>query len=72
MWGLSVSPDLDTVMYTLAGVVDGAKGWGLSGDTFHCRDAIARLGKDAYFGLGDRDLATQADEVVHLVDGRIQ
>src|SRR6185503_11895807 len=58
MWGLSVSPDLDTVMYTLAGVVDATKGWGLSGDTFMCRDAIGRLGAPTFFGLGDRDLAT--------------
>jgi LPPG:FO 2-phospho-L-lactate transferase len=69
MWGLSVSPDLDTVMYTLAGVVDGAKGWGISGDTFHCRDAIARLGKDAYFGLGDRDLATHLFRTEQRRDG---
>jgi LPPG:FO 2-phospho-L-lactate transferase len=58
MWGLSISPDLDTVMYTLAGVVDEAKGWGLSGDTFQCRDAIAGFGAPTFFGLGDRDLAT--------------
>jgi LPPG:FO 2-phospho-L-lactate transferase len=58
MWGLSVSPDLDTVMYTLGGVVDETKGWGLSGDSFHCRNAIGRLGAPTFFGLGDRDLAT--------------
>jgi LPPG:FO 2-phospho-L-lactate transferase len=58
MWGLSVSLDLDTVMYTLAGVVDETKGWGLSGDTFQCRDAMGRLGSATFFGLGDRDLAT--------------
>ncbi|HMI82634.1 MAG TPA: 2-phospho-L-lactate transferase [Polyangiaceae bacterium] len=58
MWGLSISPDLDTVMYTLAGVVDRAKGWGVEGDTFQCREAIARLGAASFFGLGDRDLAT--------------
>jgi LPPG:FO 2-phospho-L-lactate transferase len=58
MWGLSISPDLDTVMYTLAGVVDQAKGWGVLADTFQCREAMRRLGADSYFGLGDRDLAT--------------
>jgi LPPG:FO 2-phospho-L-lactate transferase len=58
MWGLSVSPDLDTVMYTLAGIVDETKGWGLAGDTFACRDAMRRWGKDTFFGLGDKDLAT--------------
>jgi LPPG:FO 2-phospho-L-lactate transferase len=58
IWGLSISPDLDTVMYTLAGVVDEAKGWGVLGDTFQCREAMGRLGTETYFGLGDRDLAT--------------
>ena len=58
MWGLSVSPDLDTVMYTLAGAVDQVKGWGVLADTFQCREAMRRLGADTYFGLGDRDLAT--------------
>jgi LPPG:FO 2-phospho-L-lactate transferase len=58
MWGLSISPDLDTLMYTLAGVVDPSKGWGVVADTFQCRDAMRRLGADTYFGLGDRDLAT--------------
>src|SRR3954470_23283941 len=58
MWGLSISPDLDTVMYTLAGIVDQAKGWGVLADTFECREAMRRLGASTYFGLGDRDLAT--------------
>src|SRR5690349_4559604 len=58
MWGLSVSPDLDTVMYTLAGVVDQGKGWGILADTFQCREAMRRIGTDTFFGLGDRDLAT--------------
>lgn len=58
MWGLAVSPDLDTLMYTLAGVVDESRGWGLAGDTFACRDAMGRWGQTTFFGLGDRDLAT--------------
>lgn len=58
MWGLSISPDLDTVMYTLAAVVDRTKGWGRTGDTFQCRDAMGGLGEPTFFGLGDRDLAT--------------
>lgn len=58
MWGLAVSPDLDTVMYTLAASVDEGKGWGLRDDTFQCRDAMARLGAPTFFALGDRDLAT--------------
>jgi LPPG:FO 2-phospho-L-lactate transferase len=57
-WGLHVSPDLDSVMYALAGLLDPIKGWGVRDDTFHCRAAMGRLGRDTWFGLGDRDLAT--------------
>jgi LPPG:FO 2-phospho-L-lactate transferase len=57
MWGLAISPDLDTVAYTLAGLIDETKGWGVKHDTFACRDAMAALGLPSYFALGDRDLA---------------
>jgi LPPG:FO 2-phospho-L-lactate transferase len=56
--GLRVSPDLDIVTYTLAGIVDEEKGWGIKGDTFHCLEALGKLGEEAWFALGDRDLAT--------------
>ena len=56
--GLYVSPDLDTVTYTLAGVVDPAQGWGVAGDTFECLDHLEKLGSETWFRLGDRDLAT--------------
>jgi LPPG:FO 2-phospho-L-lactate transferase len=56
--GLHVSPDLDTVMYTLAGGVNPETGWGLRDDTFHVLEALGRLGSDNWFRLGDRDLAT--------------
>lgn len=56
--GLCVSPDLDTVTYTLAGVVDPAQGWGLAGDTFECLDRLGSFGGETWFRLGDRDLAT--------------
>jgi LPPG:FO 2-phospho-L-lactate transferase len=56
--GLYVSPDLDTVMYTLAGLSDELRGWGLAGETWTVMDALERLGGDAWFRLGDRDLAT--------------
>lgn len=56
--GLHVSPDLDTVMYTLAGDVNPDTGWGLRDDTFHVLEALRRLGADTWFRLGDRDLAT--------------
>lgn len=57
-YGLHVSPDLDIVAYTLAGVVDQTKGWGLRGDTFHCQELMQKYGYKPWFNLGDRDLAT--------------
>jgi LPPG:FO 2-phospho-L-lactate transferase len=57
--GLHVSPDLDTVMYTLAGLANPETGWGLAGETFHSLDMLRRYGADdTWFNLGDRDLAT--------------
>jgi LPPG:FO 2-phospho-L-lactate transferase len=56
--GLRVSPDLDIITYTLAGIVDEAKGWGIKGDTFHCLEALGKLGQETWFALGDKDLAT--------------
>jgi LPPG:FO 2-phospho-L-lactate transferase len=58
LFGLHVSPDVDIVTYTLAGIVDEAKGWGIKGDTFHCLEALRRLNQEAWFAIGDRDLAT--------------
>ena len=58
VWGLHVSPDLDTVTYALGGHLDVARGWGRVDETFHCLDAMAALGSDSWFSLGDRDLAT--------------
>jgi LPPG:FO 2-phospho-L-lactate transferase len=57
VWGLHVSPDLDTVTYALAGVLDVARGWGRAGETFRCLQAMAALGGPAWFRLGDQDLA---------------
>jgi LPPG:FO 2-phospho-L-lactate transferase len=58
IWGLHVSPDLDTVTYALAGRLDLGRGWGLADDTFRCLQAMAELGRDTWFNVGDRDLAT--------------
>jgi LPPG:FO 2-phospho-L-lactate transferase len=57
-WGLHVSPDLDTVLYPLAGIAHEQRGWGLAGETFTALEGMRRLGGDAWFALGDRDLAT--------------
>lgn len=56
--GLHISPDIDTVTYTLAGLADPQRGWGIRGDRFHCLEALGRLGAETWFQLGDRDLAT--------------
>jgi LPPG:FO 2-phospho-L-lactate transferase len=57
-WGLHVSPDLDTVMYNLAGVANPETGWGLAGDTFETLGMMTRYAGLDWFNLGDRDLAT--------------
>lgn len=57
-YGLRICPDLDTVMYTLAGLVDKNNGWGVGGDTRHMLGALQRYGEDTWFGLGDQDVAT--------------
>lgn len=56
--GLSISPDLDIVTYTLAGIVEESQGWGIRGDTYNTLEMLKRLGADDWFLLGDRDLAT--------------
>ena len=57
VWGLHVSPDLDSVVYALAGLLDVARGWGRADETFRCLEAMAVLGAPTWFSLGDRDLA---------------
>src|SRR5436305_14970458 len=58
MWGLHISPDLDTVMYTLAGRANPDTGWGVSNETWSALDMLAAYGQDVWFRVGDRDLAT--------------
>ena len=58
LWGLRVCPDLDTVMYTLAGVANPETGWGLAGESFSFLGMLSNYGEDAWFKLGDKDLAT--------------
>ena len=57
-FGLHVSPDIDIVAYTLAGLVDEERGWGIRGDTFDTLAMLQRYGEAGWFNLGDRDLAT--------------
>lgn len=58
--GFYISPDLDTVMYTLAGIANPEQGWGLAGETWNFMDQVVRLGGPQWFKLGDRDIATHA------------
>jgi LPPG:FO 2-phospho-L-lactate transferase len=68
--GLRICPDLDIATYTLAGVVDGEKGWGVAGDTFACLATLAKYGLPSWFNLGDRDLATHIFRTQALRQGR--
>ncbi len=58
LFGLHISPDIDIVAYTLAGIVDESKGWGIKDDSFHCLEMLKKYGLETWFSLGDRDLAT--------------
>src|SRR5260370_6238822 len=68
--GLKISPDLDIVTYTLAGVVDSKKGWGLRAETFHALKHLAGFGRPNWFNLGDRDLATHIHRTAMLAEGK--
>lgn len=71
MFGLYISPDLDIVTYTLAGVVNPDFGWGINSDTFHCLDLLLRYAEqERWFNLGDRDLATHIFRTQKLREGR--
>lgn len=67
--GLRISPDVDTVLYALAGVVDEERGWGPRGDTFRCMTQLERLGGETWFRLGDLDLATHIRRTELLAAG---
>jgi LPPG:FO 2-phospho-L-lactate transferase len=64
MHGLYICPDLDIVTYTLAGVVNPSTGWGIEGDTFATLECLGKYGRQTWFNLGDRDLATH----IHRTD----
>jgi len=56
--GLRISPDVDTILYRLSGLIDTGKGWGVRGDTFECLAALSRFGSETWFNIGDIDFAT--------------
>ena len=68
--GLSVSPDLDTVMYTLAGLADDETGWGVRDETWSTSAMLQRYGAETWFQLGDRDMATHLRRTEGLQAGR--
>ncbi len=70
VWGLHVSPDLDTITYALAGRLDVERGWGRADETFHCLESMAVLEEPTWFALGDRDLATHLARTQALRAGR--
>lgn len=67
-YGLLVCPDLDINLYALAGVV-AERGWGYADDTFRCLEGLATYGRESWFGLGDRDLATHIHRTLMVADG---
>lgn len=69
--GLYVCPDIDTVTYTLAGIADSARGWGIEGDEFTVLDQLKRLGaRDTWFNIGDLDLATDIFRTALMREGK--
>jgi LPPG:FO 2-phospho-L-lactate transferase len=70
LFGLRVCPDIDTMIYTLAGCVNPVTGWGLTDDTWNCLDQLRLLGQQSWFHLGDRDLATHLWRTTQLRAGR--
>jgi LPPG:FO 2-phospho-L-lactate transferase len=69
-WGLYVSPDIDSIVYMLAGKLSQERGWGVKGDTFFCLNAMGQMGQPIWFHAGDRDLATHIYRSKLLADGQ--
>ncbi len=67
--GAYISPDLDIVTYTLAGIVDQEKGWGIKDDTYHCMDQLDRYSAETWFRIGDRDFGTHLLRTAYLQQG---
>lgn len=69
-WGLHVSPDIDSVLYGLAGLLSKDRGWGIDGDSFRCLERMKELGEASWFSLGDLDLATHLTRTATLRAGK--
>ncbi len=70
-WGLNISPDLDTVCYTLAGLANPITGWGRMEETWNVFEQMERLGAEAWFRLGDKDIATHLERTRRLRNGEL-
>ncbi|HOI77905.1 MAG TPA: 2-phospho-L-lactate transferase [Methanofastidiosum sp.] len=70
IYGLHVSPDVDTIMYTLSGEIDVKKGWGIKNDTFVCQKYLKSLGYEDWISLGDKDLAVHIKRTELLKSGK--
>lgn len=70
LYGLYVCPDIDTIIYGLAGLLDVKRGWGIRGDTFECLFQLKKLGAPSWFSLGDRDLATHLLRTSMIKEGK--
>ncbi len=69
-WGLHISPDIDSVLYGLAGLLSKDRGWGVDGDSFRCLDRMKALDQPGWFSLGDLDLATHLTRTTMLRAGK--
>ncbi len=69
-YGLYICPDIDTVTYGLAGILDEKRGWGVKDDTFFFLDQLAKMGQSSWFSLGDRDLATHVVRTSMMQSGK--
>src|SRR5918995_7398315 len=69
LWGLHICPDLDTVMYTLAGISNPETGWGIVNESFETMNMLESYGEETWFKLGDRDLATHILRTSHMRSG---
>ncbi len=70
LYGLRICPDIDTIMYTLSGLVNRHFGWGVADDTRQTLSALARYGQETWFGLGDQDFATHILRTAWLSEGQ--
>src|SRR5271167_4918324 len=69
-WGLHVSPDVDSVLYGLSGLLSTDRGWGVENDSFRCLERMKQFGQPSWFGLGDLDLATHLTRTAMLRAGK--